>query len=97
MIKLIDLDFPEVKLSYKQKLILNVLKDEFHGEAYGPQMLKETENEDLKKLTINEITWHTLRLRDAGLLNSEKKNYNGRTLNLYKISNYIKYDVIIIK
>lgn len=97
MIKSVNLDLPEVKLSYKQKLILGVLRDEFHGEAYGPQLLKESENKDLKQLSINEITWHILRLRDAGLLNSEKKVYDGRTLNLYKISDYIKYDVIIIK
>ena len=49
------LRYQKLKLSYKQKLILEVLQDEFHGEAFGPQMLKETENEDLKQLTINEI------------------------------------------
>ena len=97
MIKPVNLEFPEVRLSYKQKLILGVLRDEFHGEAYGPQLLKESENKDLKQLSINEITWHILRLRDAGLLNSEKRMYDGRTLNLYKISDYIKYDVIVIK
>lgn len=92
-----NLDLPEVKLSWKQKLILNVLQDEFHGEAFGPQMLKETENEDLKKLTINEITWHMLRLRDAALVESKKKSYEGRTLNCYEITNFIKFGVINIK
>ena len=70
-------EIPEVKLSYKQKLILEVLQDEFHGEAFGPQMLKESENEDLRKLTINEITWHMLRLGDAALVSSKKKKTQG--------------------
>lgn len=90
-------EIPEVKLSYKQKLILEVLQDEFHGEAFGPQMLKETENEDLKKLTINEITWHMLRLRDAALVSSKKKIYNGRELNCYSTTEYIRLDVVKIK
>lgn len=90
-------EIPEVKLSYKQKLILEVLQDEFHGEAFGPQMLKETENEDLKQLTINEITWHMLRLRDAALVSSEKKNYEGRVLNCYSVTDYIKYEAVKIK
>ena len=90
-------EIPEVKLSYKQKLILEVLQDEFHGEAFGPQMLKETENEDLKQLTINEVTWHMLRLRDAALVSSEKKNYEGRVLNCYSITDYIKYEAVKIK
>lgn len=91
------LDLPEVKLSWKQKLILDVLQDEFHGKAFGPQMLKETENEVLKKLTINEITWHMLRLRDAALVESEKKTYEGRILNCYEITDFIKLGVINIK
>ena len=90
-------DIPEVKLSYKQKLILKVLQDEFHGEAFGPQMLKETENEDLKQLTINEITWHMLRLRDAALVSSKKKMYEGRELNCYSTTEYIRLDVVKIK
>ena len=90
-------DIPEVKLSYKQKLILKVLQDEFHGEAFGPQMLKETENEDLKQLTINEITWHMLRLRDAALVSSKKKIYDGRELNCYSTTEYIRLDVVKIK
>lgn len=91
------LTIPEVKLSYKQKLILSVLRDEFHGEAFGPQMLKETENEDLKQLTINEITWHMLRLRDAALVSSKKKIYDGRELNCYSLTEYIRLDVVKIK
>lgn len=90
-------DLPEVKLGYKQKLILDVLQDEFHGAAFGPQLLKESENEDLKRLTINEITWHILRLRDAGLVKSEKKNYDGRILNEYKITEFLQYNAVKIK
>lgn len=90
-------DLPEVKLGYKQKLILDVLQDEFHGAAFGPQLLRESENEDLKRLSINEITWHILRLRDAGLVKSEKKKYDGRILNEYKISEYLQYNVVKIK
>jgi DNA-binding transcriptional ArsR family regulator len=90
-------EIPEVKLSYKQKLILEVLQDEFHGEAFGPQMLKESENEDLRKLTINEITWHMLRLRDAALVSSQKKNYEGRVLNCYATTEYIRLDAVKIK
>lgn len=90
-------EIPEVKLSYKQKLILEVLQDEFHGEAFGPQMLKETENEDLKQLTINEITWHMLRLRDAALVSSQKKNYEGRVLNCYSTTEYVRLDAVKIK
>lgn len=93
----VNLDLPEVKLNWKQKLILDVLQDEFHGKAFGPEMLKESENSDLKKLTINEITWHILRLRDAALVKSKKSIYDGRELNCYEISDIIKYEAIIIK
>ena len=91
------IDLPEVKLSYKQKLILDVLTDEFGGQAFGPQLLKECENEDLKKLTINEITWHILRLRESNLLSSKKSVYDGRELNLYTITDFIKYNAVIFK
>lgn len=91
------IEIPEVKLAYKQKLILEVLQDEFHGEAFGPQMLKESENEDLRKLTINEITWHMLRLRDAALVSSKKKNYEGRELNYYSITEFVRLDAVKIK
>lgn len=90
-------DIPEIKLSYKQKLILKVLQDEFHGEAFGPQMLKETENEDLKQLTINEITWAFKVLCESGLVNKKKKVYKNRFLNLYSISEYIVYNSVVIK
>ena len=78
-------------------LILEVLQDEFHGEAFGPQMLKETENEDLKQLTINEITWHMLRLRENNLVSSSKKNYNGRVLNEYTITPFVALEAVKIK
>lgn len=88
---------PEIKLNWKQKLILNVLTDEFHGKAFGPEMLDETQNEDFKQLSINEITWHLLRLREDGLVRSEKLSYKGRTLNKYEITEVLKYDAVIIK
>ena len=93
----VDIEIPVIKLGWKQKLILKVLQDEFGGEAFGPQMLKETENEELKKLTINEITWHMLRLRDSALVSSEKKNYEGRVLNCYSITDYIIYNAVEIE
>ena len=90
-------ELPKVKLSYKQKLILGVLQDEFHGKAFGPQMLKETDNEDLKKLTINEITWAFKVLCETGLVHKEKKIYQNRSLNLYSVSEYIIYNAVEIK
>ena len=90
-------EIPEINLSYKQKLILEVLTDEFHGAAFGPQLLDESVNQDLQKLSINEITWHMLRLRDSNLVKSKKKIYQGRTLNEYEITDVIKYNAIIIK
>ena len=90
-------EIPEVKLSYKQKLILEVLTDEFHGTAFGPELLKESDNDELKKLTINEITWHMLRLRDAALVSSQKKNYEGRVLNCYSTTEYVRLDAVKIK
>ena len=92
-----DFELPEVKLSYKQKLILGVLTDEFHGEAFGPQLLDESDNEDLKKLSINEITWAFKVLVESALVKKEKKLYKGRILNLYSISNYIRYNAVKIK
>ncbi len=91
------INLSEIRLSYKQKLILDVLKDEFAGKAFGPQLLTDCENEDLKRLTINEITWHMLRLRENGLVSSEKKSYNKRILNEYEITPIVAYDAIIIK
>lgn len=90
-------ELPEVKLSYKQKLILGILTDEFHGKAFGPQLLDESDNEDLKKLSINEITWAFKVLVESALVEKEKKIYKGRTLNLYSISDYIRYDAVKIK
>lgn len=90
-------ELPEVKLSYKQKLILDVLQDEFHGSAFGPQLLKESESEAIKQLSINEITWHMLRLRDAGLVRSKKQTYDGRVLNNYSTTEFIDYGVVNIK
>jgi len=97
MRKVETLELPEVKLSYKQKLILDVLQDEFHGSAFGPQLLKESESEAIKQLSINEITWHMLRLRDAGLVRSEKQNYDGRILNNYSTTEFINYGAVKIK
>lgn len=97
MKRLEPFELPSIKLSYKQKIILTALQEEFQGHAFGPQLLEETENEILKKFSINEITWHMLRLRDAALVTSEKKKYQGRILNEYFISEYIKYGVIDIR
>lgn len=97
MKRLEPFELPVVKLSYKQKVILAALQDEFHGHAFGPQMLEETENETLKQFSISEVTWHMLRLRESALVTSEKKNYQGRVLNEYSISDYIKFGVIDIK
>ena len=92
-----EFSLPEIKLSYKQKLILDVLTDEFHGSAFGPEMLADTDNIDLKQLTINEITWHMLRLRESNLVSSEKKEYQGRVLNKYSITPVVAYKAIKIK
>lgn len=97
MRKLEPFEIPEVKLSYKQKLILDVLQDEFHGSAFGPQLLDESENEKLQELSINEITWAFKVLCESALVEKEKKVYQGRVLNLYSISDYIKYDAVKIK
>ena len=83
--------FEPIKLSYKQDLVLRVLADEFAGSAFGPQLLADCENEDLKKLTINEITWAMLRLRDNALVESEKVLYKGRVLNKYTVTPYAIY------
>lgn len=90
-------DIPTVKLNYKQKLILEVLQDEFNGKAFGPELLENSENEDIKKLSINEITWAFKVLCESGLVNKEKKIYNNRILNLYSISEYIIYNSVVIK
>lgn len=47
--KVIFNNIPSIKLSYNQKLILKVLKSDFRGRAFGPQMLDETDDEELKK------------------------------------------------
>ena len=92
-----EFSLPEIKLSYKQKLILDVLTDEFHGSAFGPEMLADTDNTDLKQLTINEITWHMLRLRESNLVESSKQTYQGRVLNKYTITPVVALNAIKIK
>ena len=92
-----NFEIPEIKLSYKQKLVLDILKDEFHGSAFGPQMLDESENEKLKSLTIREITWAFKVLFESALVTKKKQKYQGRQLNLYSLSEYILYDAVIIK
>ena len=95
--KKVDIEIPEVKLGWKQKLILEVLQDEFGGSAFGPELLDSAENEDIHKLTINEITWHMLRLREDGLISSEKLSYKGRILNKYTITPFLSYGGVKIK
>lgn len=93
----IETDFPSIKLSYNQKLILKVLSEEFAGRAFGPEMLAQSLDEEFRQLTINQITWNMLRLRENGLVESEKKSYEGRILNEYKITPIIQFNAIIIK
>lgn len=95
--KKVDIEIPEIKLGWKQKLILEVLQDEFGGSAFGPELLDSAENEDIHKLTINEITWHMLRLREDGLISSEKLSYKGRILNKYTITPFLSYGGVKIK
>lgn len=91
------IEIQSIKLSWKQKLILDVIQDEFGGSAFGPELLDCAENEDIHKLTINEITWHILRLREDGLVSSEKSSYKGRVLNKYTITPYVTYNGVDIK
>lgn len=93
----IETDLPSIKLSYNQKLILKVLSEEFAGRAFGPEMLVQSLDEEFRQLTINQITWNMLRLRENGLVESEKKSYEGRILNEYKITPIIQFNAIIIK
>ena len=93
----VNSEIPEIKLGWKQKLILEVLQDEFGGSAFGPELLDTAENEDIHKLTINEITWHMLRLREDGLISSEKLPYKGRILNKYTITPFLYYGGVKIK
>ena len=93
----INTEIPEIKLGWKQKLILEVLQDEFGGSAFGPELLDSAENEDIHKLTINQITWHMLRLREDGLISSEKLPYKGRVLNKYTITPFVSYGGVKIK
>ena len=95
--KKVDIEIPEIKLGWKQKLILEVLQDEFGGSAFGPELLDTAENEDIHKLTINEVTWHMLRLREDGLISSEKLPYKGRILNKYTITPFLSYEGVKIK
>ena len=95
--KKVDIEIPEIKLGWKQKLILEVLQDEFGGSAFGPELLDSAENENIHKLTINEITWHMLRLREDGLISSEKLPYKGRILNKYTITPFLSYGGVKIK
>ena len=95
--RMVDIEIPEIKLSWKQKLILEVLQDEFGGSAFGPEMLDKAENKDIHNLSIQEITWHLLRLREDGLISSEKLSYQGRILNKYSITPLLIYGGIKIK
>lgn len=88
---------PEIKLSYKQKVIMRVLQDEFGGEAHGPELLDLAEDAEIKEFSINQITWHLLRLREAGLVESKKNFYKGRLLNEYKIAPVVSFGGVILK
>ena len=88
---------PEIKLSYKQKVIMRVLQDEFGGEAHGPELLDLAEDTEIKEFSINQITWHLLRLREAGLVESKKNFYEGRLLNEYKIAPVVSSGGVILK
>ena len=48
-------------------------------------------------MSINEITWALMRLRDAALVSSEKKTYDGRVLNEYSTTEIVRYGAIEIR
>lgn len=91
------IDLPIVHLSFKQKLILETMIDEFHGTVFGPQLLDESNEKNIQNLSINEITYAMGVLVSSALVTKTKKRYKNRILNEYSISDYIKNDVIIIK
>lgn len=93
--KKLEFDLPEVKLSYKQKLVLKALRQEFSGAAFTREMLDESE--DLKDLTMPQLTWALNQMVDMELLNKNKGIYNNKEYTKYSISEFLIYDSVIIK
>lgn len=95
VIKDTGLILPEVKLTQRQKLILDILQEEFKGAAYTREMLEESEN--TKEISMPSLTWNLNAMYDMALLTKEKGVYKGKPYTKYEISDYLKYDAIIIK
>ena len=93
----VNMKITEVQLSYKQKIILNSLLDEFHGRAYTKELLAETENEEIKQYSMPQITWALNALHAMALLNKRKGVYQGKEYTEYSISDYLRYEAVKIK
>lgn len=89
------LEFPEIKLTYNQKAILRVLKDEYSTGAYTKELLED--EEVLPNLTMNQITWNLNQLFDIGLVKKKKGTFMNRPYTKFWVSEFIQYDGVVIK
>jgi len=86
---------PQVKLSIKQKNVLDILQQEFKGQAYTKELLEESDS--LKELSMPELTWALNQMYMMGLLKKEKGIYRGKPYTKYYISEYLVFNAIDIK
>lgn len=85
----------EVKLPYKQKIILSALQDEYATGAYTKELLENCEA--VKDFSMPQLTWALNELYKAALVVKEKGIYKGKEYTKYAISNFVAYDAIKIK
>ncbi len=85
----------EVKLPYKQKVILSVLQDEYATGAYTKELLEECDA--VKDFSMPQLTWALNELYRAALVVKEKGIYKGKEYTKYAISDFVAYGAVSIK
>lgn len=85
----------EVKLTKRQKDILNILQNDFKGRAYTKEILEESD--DAKDINMSSLTWNLNAMEKMALLKKTKGVYKGKPYTQYKISEYLQYNAVIIK
>ena len=89
------LDLYEVKLTKRQKDILNIIQTDFNGGAYTKEILEESEA--AKEISMASLTWNLNTMGKMALLKKSKGTYDGKPYTKYTISEYLKYEAVKIK
>ena len=85
----------EIKLPYKQKIILEALQDEYATGAYTRELLDNCEA--VKDFSMPQLTWALNELYKSSLVVKQKGVYKGKEYTKYTVSDFVAYGGVKIK